>query len=166
MAALAAGCHLSAQAGRVAIARPAACTRRARSSMAATATSSSGASTSTSSTPPMPGGTIGVAGQVVLSVIILVFFAWQTQRMRINPRASRILAEGVALVAIVGVTAIVLNGPAAARAAAKAATIDKTQPALTAQVVQSDSLQLRTPTSDQPRQWCFDPQSDAAATPC
>ena len=74
----------------------------------------------------------------------------------------------VALVAIVGVTAIVLNGPAAARAAAKAATLDKTavQPALTAQVVQSDSLQLNMPSQDQPRQWCFDPNSDAAATPC
>jgi signal transduction histidine kinase len=47
---------------------------------------------------------VGINGQVLLALGVLIFVAWQTQRLRIEQHTSHFLAEGLALIAIVALT--------------------------------------------------------------
>lgn len=47
---------------------------------------------------------LGVNGRVLLAVGVLIFTAWQTQRLRLEQRTSHFLMEGLALIAIVVLT--------------------------------------------------------------
>lgn len=55
-------------------------------------------------TYPILQAALGIHGQVLLSLGVLIFVAWQMQRLRIDQHASHFLTEGLALVAIVAVT--------------------------------------------------------------
>lgn len=47
---------------------------------------------------------LGINGQVLLALGVLIFVAWQTQRLRLEQRIPHLLAEGLALAAIVVLT--------------------------------------------------------------